>query len=348
MGSFSPFYAAWPRPSAHSPLMLLNSRTAFATPAFTPIKTRSPDVLTIPHSHLALRGDEPRRVTPSSAPDASNLAPAHCMGSQSACRRGARDGGAGSCIRMCSANTDTSGSGAAESGCGGNWRQCAGAIIFNRRAEVLIGRRKDNCDNWQFPQGGIEDGENPAVAATREVYEEMGIRSPGHVLLVGTLDEVHAYKTPEGSWLHQQGFIGQHLHWTLFYYPGPEEMPPVDVSGLGGEKQEFVGVDWVTWETLLPRTVWFKRDMYEALQQLAAPVIEAYVRQQQRQTTSAAASSVPTLHPRSATAAASADADAEGKPGSGQGGGEGGEDGTSLSGAADASAHFRVSRLMRE
>ena len=251
---------------------------------------------------------------------------------------------------MRSAKTDNSGGGSAESSCDGNWRQCAGAIIFNRRAEVLIGRRKDNCDNWQFPQGGIEDGENPAVAATREVYEEMGIRSPGHVLLVETLDEVHAYKTPKGSWLHRQGFIGQHLHWTLFYFPGPEEMPPVDVSGLGGEKQEFVEVDWVTWETLLPRTVWFKRDMYEALEQLAAPVIEAYVRQQ-CQTTSAAASPVPSFHTRPTTSAAAADTDAETdqwKLASGKEWGERGGEGASLSAAADASARFRVSKLMRE
>ena len=47
---------------------------------------------------------------------------------------------------------------AGERGIGeGKWRKCAGAIIFNRRKEVLIGRRKDNANNWQFPQGGIEE-----------------------------------------------------------------------------------------------------------------------------------------------------------------------------------------------
>jgi hypothetical protein len=38
----------------------------------------------------------------------------------------------------------------------GRWRQCAGAIIFNEHMEVLIGRRKENGNYWQFPQGGIE------------------------------------------------------------------------------------------------------------------------------------------------------------------------------------------------
>ena len=36
------------------------------------------------------------------------------------------------------------------------WRQCAGAIIFNKHMEVLIGRRKEKGNYWQFPQGGIE------------------------------------------------------------------------------------------------------------------------------------------------------------------------------------------------
>eukprot|EP00277_Geminigera_cryophila_P012040 CAMPEP_0179455338 /NCGR_PEP_ID=MMETSP0799-20121207/39320_1 /TAXON_ID=46947 /ORGANISM="Geminigera cryophila, Strain CCMP2564" /LENGTH=315 /DNA_ID=CAMNT_0021254353 /DNA_START=229 /DNA_END=1173 /DNA_ORIENTATION=- len=148
-----------------------------------------------------------------------------------------------------------------EGGAGGKWRQCAGAIIFNRRAEVLIGRRNDNEAHWQFPQGGIEYGENAGVAATREVYEEMGILtstvpSAQHVTLVRTLDHVCRYQTPQGSWLHQQGFVGQDMHWTLFYYPGPDEMPPVDVSGLGGQGSEFACVAWSTWDKLLPRTVW--------------------------------------------------------------------------------------------
>ena len=30
---------------------------------------------------------------------------------------------------------------------------------------------------WQMPQGGIDEGEDPAKAALRELYEETGIRS---------------------------------------------------------------------------------------------------------------------------------------------------------------------------
>ena len=48
-------------------------------------------------------------------------------------------------------------------------------------------------------------------------------------------------------YIMEQGYVGQDMHWTLFYYPGPDDMPPTDVSGLGGEKQEFGAVDWSTW-----------------------------------------------------------------------------------------------------
>ena len=179
--------------------------------------------------------------------------------------------------------------------------------------------------------------ENPGVAATREIYEEMGIRSPGHVMLLRTLDEVHAYKTPEGSWLHQQGYEGQHLHWTLFFYPGPDEMPPLDMSGLGGEKQEFVAAEWVTWEALLPRTVWFKRDMYEALQQLAAPVIEEY--------TASAASCRTASSPTTPAVASPASEAVRGDEGVAA---KSGDTTAASSCSGRAGPSFRVSRLLRE
>ena len=47
-------------------------------------------------------------------------------------------------------------------------------------------------------------GENCSVAASRELYEEMGINLGPHLTLVRTLEEVHHYLTPPGSWLHKQ------------------------------------------------------------------------------------------------------------------------------------------------
>ncbi|HET8769991.1 MAG TPA: NUDIX domain-containing protein [Gemmatimonadaceae bacterium] len=52
----------------------------------------------------------------------------------------------------------------------------AGGIVFRRDGErtffLLI---RDSYRNWGFPKGHLEDGEDPAAAALREVGEETGL-----------------------------------------------------------------------------------------------------------------------------------------------------------------------------
>lgn len=53
----------------------------------------------------------------------------------------------------------------------------AGGIVFRRDGErtfyLLI---RDPYRNWGFPKGHLEEGEEPSVAALREVGEETGLR----------------------------------------------------------------------------------------------------------------------------------------------------------------------------
>ncbi len=56
-----------------------------------------------------------------------------------------------------------------------SYRPNVGLILFNRKGEVLVGERLGVPDSWQFPQGGIDEGEDPQSAALRELYEEVGI-----------------------------------------------------------------------------------------------------------------------------------------------------------------------------
>ena len=57
-------------------------------------------------------------------------------------------------------------------------------MVLNRAGLVWIGRRHDAPGEpegpgawWQMPQGGIDESEDPAKAALRELDEETGIRS---------------------------------------------------------------------------------------------------------------------------------------------------------------------------
>jgi putative (di)nucleoside polyphosphate hydrolase len=64
------------------------------------------------------------------------------------------------------------------------YRPCVGIIVFNAAGQVWLGQRAGTAApyNWQFPQGGIDAGEDALAASRRELEEETGIRS---VALVG-------------------------------------------------------------------------------------------------------------------------------------------------------------------
>ena len=55
------------------------------------------------------------------------------------------------------------------------FRPCVGIFLINSEGKIFVGARNDLSGNhWQMPQGGIDDGETPEIAAIREMEEEIG------------------------------------------------------------------------------------------------------------------------------------------------------------------------------
>ena len=64
------------------------------------------------------------------------------------------------------------------------FRPNVGIVLVNSRNEVFWGKRIRE-HSWQFPQGGIKNGETPEQAMLRELEEETGLKPDSEIVTRG-------------------------------------------------------------------------------------------------------------------------------------------------------------------
>jgi putative (di)nucleoside polyphosphate hydrolase len=142
------------------------------------------------------------------------------------------------------------------------YRPCAGVILLNRDGQVFVGQRLDSTlEAWQMPQGGIDPGEDPLVAAYRELWEETGVQR-AHVELLAAPEIELEYDLPDdligkvwkGKWR------GQRQRWFLFRLIAGD-----DAIDIATAEPEFRAWRWLDPRELPDVIVPFKRDLYARL-----------------------------------------------------------------------------------
>ena len=157
------------------------------------------------------------------------------------------------------------------------YRPNVGIIICNDAGQVLWARRVGQ-DAWQFPQGGIKQGESPEKALYREVAEEVGLQ-PKDVKILGCTRGWLRYRLPRRM-IRQDSkpvCVGQKQKWYLLRLVSGDEQVNVCTTS----KPEVDGWEWVSYWYPLGQVVSFKRDVYRSALTELAPRIARLQRRQQ-------------------------------------------------------------------
>ena len=77
------------------------------------------------------------------------------------------------------------------------YRACAAIMVFrlsdDGNRELLLLHKPRKSDDWQIPQGGVEEGETVEQAALRELQEEASVAAE----ILGKSEIVYQYDFPE-------------------------------------------------------------------------------------------------------------------------------------------------------
>lgn len=130
---------------------------------------------------------------------------------------------------------------------------------------------------WQMPQGGINKGEDPAAAASRELLEETGVSS---ARIVAKLSDELRYDYPPDVLASRRRdlprkrmYRGQRQSWFLMLFEGPDS----EVNLNQQENPEFEEWQWMLLSELPQHVAHFKGDVYQAVIEEFSPLIQKHL-----------------------------------------------------------------------
>jgi len=124
------------------------------------------------------------------------------------------------------------------------------------KKEIFLAQRNDLSDVWQFPQGGIDSGEDVQEALFRELKEEIGTES---VTIVAEYPEWISYDFPPKIAKSMHPYTGQKQRYFLV------KLNDDAVIDIQTEYPEFSDYKFVGVKEVLSLSASFKKDVYKSV-----------------------------------------------------------------------------------
>lgn len=150
------------------------------------------------------------------------------------------------------------------------YRPNVGVALFNRAGRVLIARRfRDDGPEiilpgleWQMPQGGIDSGEDPQDAVTRELWEETGVRDATYLAETDWL--TYEFPPYDGPPHRFSVFRGQRQKWFAFAFNGNDgDIDPI--TPRNNQPPEFDAWRWEPLDRVADIVVPFRQEVYRTV-----------------------------------------------------------------------------------
>ena len=137
------------------------------------------------------------------------------------------------------------------------YRPNVAAVILSpkypEKVEILVAKRND-VDAWQFPQGGIDEGESPKEALLRELKEEIGTDD---IEIIAEMPEWLSYDFPKMIAKKMYPYDGQRQKYFLVKLKNSAKI------NLNTEIPEFDSYKFVKLNELFKYVKSFKRPVYK-------------------------------------------------------------------------------------
>jgi len=139
-----------------------------------------------------------------------------------------------------------------------NYRPNVAAIVLSakypEKCEIFIASRTDVENAWQFPQGGIDEGESANEALYRELEEEIGTRE---IEIIAEYPEWVSYDFPPAIAKKMYPFDGQIQKYYLVKLKKGAKV------NIDTEIPEFSEYKFVPTKNIYDYITFFKRTVYK-------------------------------------------------------------------------------------